>query len=146
MAPTRGQSHVMYIQVCIRGRKRDDDAFSSLGIDDGYIVVKSVILPQGHISQMKEHSRILVTTRGVCRKICSYPKLLLHFGASRQPGDDLLKKNWESSQRFSCITSGQLLRIFLGEVFETLRVTFSSAHFGYLLELDNIQKYKHSTK
>ena len=32
-APERGWSHVLYVHVCIRGRKGDDDALSSLGPD-----------------------------------------------------------------------------------------------------------------
>ena len=28
-APKRGWSHIMYVQVCIRGRKGDDDAIVS---------------------------------------------------------------------------------------------------------------------
>ena len=34
----RGWSHVLYVQVCIRGRKGDDDALSSLGLDGGALL------------------------------------------------------------------------------------------------------------
>ena len=36
--------------------------------------------------------------------------------------------------------------IFVGEVFETLLITFANVHFGYLLELDNIQKVQKLNK
>ena len=41
-ALTRGWSHVLYVQVCMMGRKGDHDELSSLGLDDDALLYSRI--------------------------------------------------------------------------------------------------------